>query len=57
VPDERVAAEELVLLLGQLRDDLTLGEVEHSLLRFGEKPLCDATVSSYAVEIYFSMLR
>lgn len=39
VPDEGVAAEDLVLLLGDGGDDLTLGPVEDALLGLGEEPL------------------
>ncbi len=39
VPDERVAAEDLVLLLGQGCDDLALGVVEDARGRLREEPL------------------
>ena len=39
VPDERVAAEELAVLLGEARDDVALGEVELAMRRLGEEPL------------------
>lgn len=39
VPDEGVAAEDLALLSCEVRRNVALGEVEDSLLGFGEEPL------------------
>lgn len=39
VPDEGVATKDLVLLLSEIGDDLTLGPVEDTLLGLNKEPL------------------